>query len=204
MPSTRPWLLWGLLGAGAVAAGLFVGGSIAGQASTPAAALPAPVEDDPTAAALRAVRVLGSPEMYDASRRDQVLAEIADPALASRLTTGLSRAAGGLGIDDSGDSEAGTLVARLVPVGHRVVELSNAHAVVAVWSVGLLGVAGPTSAHPVQATWSTDTVTVSRIDGRWLVTDVAHQEGPAPVGTSQVPAPPSVLLKQVQDYGAIE
>lgn len=157
-------------------------------------------EEDPEAVAVRLLQQLGSVDAYDSERRSAVVDASVDPELARSLTTGLALAGRAIGLDERGRSEDGSLVARLVPAGSRVLERDADRAVIAVWTVGLLGVAGPTSPHPVVATWSTDTVTLRRDSGRWVVTALNHQDGPAPVGGAQVPAAPTELLRHLREH----
>lgn len=170
--------------------------------ATPLESAAVRIEEDPETVAVRLLQRLGSVDAYDGSRRGGVLAGAVDPELARSLATGLALAGTALGLDERGRTDDGSLVARLVPAGTRVVEQDADSAVVAVWTVGLLGVAGPMSPHPVVATWSTDTLTLRRESGRWVVTALVHDDGPAPVGGAQVPAAPTELLRHVREHQA--
>lgn len=176
------------------------------QAAAPAAPADRPPADElPTAqsavaAALDLVSVLGSTAMYDDRSRRAVLDRVAAESARAELDRGFRLAADALGLKPEGTAQGGDLVARVTPVGHRLDQFQGETAVVSVWTVGLLGVAGATSAQPVQASWSTETVTLTWLDGRWQWAGLVHAEGPAPVGSAQVPAPPSQLAQQVRDF----
>lgn len=183
----------------------FVLAALAGRVTStsaegPDASAPSPstvaVEDDAVRAAQSVVRRLGSRDMYDERSRLDLLAASLSPALFASTERAYLLVGETLGLRADGTSGDGALVARLVPVGHRVLQRRPDEVVVAVWTVGLLGVAGPTSPKPVQATWSTETLTMRRQAGRWVCTRLVHEDGPAPVAGAQVPAAPSLLLEQ--------
>lgn len=157
---------------------------------------------DPVSAALHVVRVLGSEAMYDPERRATALRDLGTSAAVTQVAAGFDRAALTLGLDDTGRSRDGELVARLVPVGQRLVSEDAGSAVVDVWAVGLLGVAGPTSAQPVQTSWSTERVSLVRSGSRWLWSAIERQDGPAPVGSAQPPASPTLLAEHAARFGA--
>ena len=104
-------------------------------------------------AALDILSLYGSTAMYDVSRRRELVGSTASAEvrgdLQAQLDVAFSLAARGLGVDAAGRSADGTLVARMIPAGHRVVSWSADRAVVAVWTTGLLGVAGSRSRNPV-------------------------------------------------------
>ena len=149
-------------------------------------------EQGAVAAALDILGLYGSPAMYDTVRRRELVARTAGAAvqddLQAQFDTAFALAARGLGIDRDGNPVEGTLVARAIPAGQRVVSYSPDRAVVAVWTTGLLGVAGAASRNPVQERWSTETVTLAWQDGAWRWLGLEHEDGPAPVGSPQVPA----------------
>jgi hypothetical protein len=152
-------------------------------------------------AALNHLRVVGSPDIFVPDRRELLLATAGVPEEArDRFAVGYDLAADALGLDDSGQPREGELVSRTVPVGHRLTEYDGHRAVVEVWAVGLLGVAGPTSTLPVQASWSTESITLEWDGNGWRWTALSHQDGPAPVGSAQVPAAPELLLRHVREF----
>lgn len=173
------------------------------QAEQPAAQVAPPqthVPDEAVAAALDLVAALGSEAMYDAEERGRVLQAVRAEGALGHVDEGFHRAAMTLGVDSSGRSPEGTLIARAVPLGYRVEVLTPTRAVVSVWSVALLGVAGDLSRQPVQATWSTEKVTLTLEDGRWRWSGLEHSDGPAPVSSIQVPAVGSVLARYASEF----
>jgi hypothetical protein len=161
-------------------------------------------QDGATAAAVGFLTAYGSPAMYDEQRRQQVVAEITDPSVRSEVQAQVDEAFGlaaqSLGLGENGQSADGQLVARTVPVGSRVVAFSPDTAVIAVWTTGLLGVAGLGSPYPVQESWSTETVTLNWTDAGWRWVSFEHADGPAPVGSAQVPADAETIARTAQQF----
>lgn len=160
------------------------------------------------AAALDDLAVYGSPAMYDASRRAALIAGMTSPSVEATLQrqvdAAFTQAGNVLGLDSSGRSAAGTLVARSVPVGTRAVSYDGSRAVVAVWQSGLLGVAGPASRNPVQESWSTETVTLDWVEGTWKWATLQHAEGPVPIGSAQVPASAEAIADAARRFGEVQ
>jgi hypothetical protein len=170
-----------------------------------AQAVPATAEQRNEAGAVRAalthLQVVGSADIFDPQRRERLLSSAGVPEEArERFAAGYDLAADALGLDEKGESTQGELVSRTVPVGHRLAQYDGERAVVEVWAVGLLGVAGPTSTLPVQASWSTETLTLEWGGSSWRWTALEHQDGPAPVGSAQVPAAQELILRQVREF----
>lgn len=161
-------------------------------------------EGGATAAAVGFLTAYGSPAMYDEQQRQQVVADITDPSVRSEVQAQVDEAFGlaaqSLGLDGNGQSADGQLVARTVPVGSRVVAFSPDTAVIAVWTTGLLGVAGLGSPYPVQESWSTETVTLNWTDDGWRWASFEHADGPAPVGSAQVPADAETIAQTAQRF----
>lgn len=161
-------------------------------------------EHGATAAAVGFLTAYGSPAMYDDQQRRQVVADITDPSVRSQVQAQVDEAFGlaaqSLGLDESGQSADGQLVARTIPVGSRVVAFSPDTAVIAVWATGLLGVAGLASPYPVQESWSTETVTLDWTDAGWRWVSFEHADGPAPVGSAQVPADAETIAGTAQQF----
>ena len=177
------------------------------HAAAPATPTTQQTEQGAVDAALGILALYGSTAMYDASgRRDLVgrtaAAEVED-ALQAQLDVAFALTARGLGIDARGRSADGTLVARMIPAGYRVVSWSLDRAVVAVWTTGLLGVAGARSRNPVQEHWSTETVTLVWEASEWRWVGLDHQDGPAPVGSPQVPAPADQIALAQRDFAEV-
>lgn len=188
------------------AASVLLGRAAASQDDLPAAPQPAAVAVAPAsrdeagavAAAVEYLSIYGSEVMFYAPARRAALSEIISDerreAVLQETDRAYALAARTLGVDASGQSPLGTLVARLVPVGVDVVDLEPSRATVSVWATSLLGVSGPGSTVPVQESWSTERVELVWEDDRWLWWDVTHADGPAPVGSTQVPADAAALL----------
>lgn len=158
-------------------------------------------EDGAVAAAHEVLRVFGSTRMYDSRERERVLPSLAgQTGAAAEVDRGFALAARTLGLDERGRSLDGELVSRLVPVGHRTISLDADRAEIAFWVVGLLGVAGETSPVPVMATWTTETLTLEWVDGRWVLTSMRQADGPAPIGSAQVPAPAADIARAARDF----
>lgn len=209
--SARTWLLLGTACLLAVAAGRAASqvwpptpvGQGAQEVAAPHRA-EARSQEGAVRAALAHVRLLGSPAMFDSERREVLLARAGVPREARKdFEDGYRLAADALGLGQNGAPVEGELVARTVPVGHRVSNYDGRQAVVQIWTVGLLGVAGATSTLPVQASWSTETITLEWQPEGWRWISLQHQEGPAPVGSAQVPAPPDLLLRHVEEFAEV-
>jgi hypothetical protein len=160
-----------------------------------------------TAAAVRFLTAYGSPAMYDAERRRKVVADITSPTVRSQVQAQVDEAFGlaaqNLGLDERGRSPDGQLVARAVPVGSRVVDFTEDTAVIAVWATALLGVAGLGSPYPVQESWSTETVTLEWTESGWRWVSFQHADGPAPIGSAQVPADAETIARAAQQFAEV-
>lgn len=176
-------------------------------AQQPAAGSSARSEAGATDAAVRFLILYGSPAMYDAEQRRRVIAQITAPSVRAQVheqvSSAFDLAARNLGLDDRGDSEKGQLVARTIPVGARVVTYTPDRAVVSVWTTGLLGVAGLGSSNPVQEVWSTETVTLDWTTGGWRWVSFEHEDGPAPIGSAQVPADADAIARAARDFAEV-
>ena len=164
-------------------------------------------EQGAVAAALEILVLYGSPEMYDPARRHELVDRTAAAAVRDQLQGQLDAAfaltARSLGVDDTGRSTSGMLVARAIPVGQRVVAYTPDRAVVAVWTTGLLGIAGASSRNPVQESWSTETVTLTWEGDAWRWLELQHLPGPAPVGSPQVPATSDQIASAHKDFAEV-
>jgi hypothetical protein len=160
-----------------------------------------------TAAAVEFLTAYGSSAMYDADLRRQIVADVTSPAVRTQTQTqvdaAFTLAARSLGLDSRGASPDGQLVARTIPVGARVVAYAPDRAVVAVWTTGLLGVAGLQSPNPVQESWSTETITLDWTPVGWRWASLEHADGPAPIGSAQVPADADAIARAARDFGAV-
>ena len=164
-------------------------------------------EQGAVAATLEILGLYGSPEMYDPARRHELVERTAASAVRDQLQGQLDAAfaltARSLGVDASGRSTSGTLVARTIPVGQRIVAYTPDRAVVAVWTTGLLGIAETSSRNPVQESWSTETVTLTWEGDAWRWLELQHLPGPAPVGSPQVPATSDQIASAHKDFAEV-
>lgn len=223
----RPRLVAGTLVLASVLVGCMVGSLVlrlsapnGGEVGTaPAAGQPitsAPVsgggsnvrtEAGARAAAIRFLTAYGSPAMYDADRRGEIVGDITSPSLRGQLQGQVDEAFGlaakNLGLDRRGTTPDGELVARTVPVGVRVLAYDRDQAVVEIWATGLLGIAGLASRNPVQETWSTETVALEWTPEGWRWAGLKHADGPAPIGSAQVPADADVIAQAARDFEAV-
>lgn len=187
-------------------------GPSAAAAAPPSAAAGDAVVGDRTeqgavAAAIEMLRLYGSPAMYIPAQRRYLVARTAAAEVREQLQGQLDAAfaltARSLGVDAAGASAQGTLVARAIPVGQRVASYSPDRAVVAVWTTGLLGIAGASSRNPVQESWSTETVTLTWEGDAWRWFGLKHVDGPAPIGSPQVPATFDEIASAQVDFAEV-
>ncbi|WP_377270557.1 hypothetical protein [Peterkaempfera sp. SMS 1(5)a] len=150
---------------------------------------------------------LGSADMFNTGARHSVIAAIAAPAAAnalqSRLDSAFSeRAATTYGLDEHGSAPAGlTFISRTIPIGTRTQEYSDSAARVAVWSNGLIGLAGQGSTQPVSENWFTLTLDLRWTGNDWKVADFRQQSGPAPVAGDQQAASADEIRSATEEYG---
>lgn len=153
--------------------------------------------EDPVTMAVRTAELLGSAAMYDREQRGSLLEGVAHPEATPEvalLQEGYDRVGDLLGLDRRGRPETGSTVARTAVLGAELVEQADEEATVELWTVGLLGVAAAGSAHPVQQTWSTETVELRRTTGGWRFAGLTSEQGPVPVGGGQLPSLQQALL----------
>lgn len=107
-----------------------------------------------------------------------------------------------VGLTESGAVPAGmTFVARIVPVGTKVVAYEDASATVEVWYTSLFGLAGTESTNPVTEAWYTNTFELSWLDGDWKVRDFEQTDGPVPVGRDQRASTAEEMAEASEQYG---
>ena len=128
------------------------------------------------AAAANYVVAMGSAPMAQTSTRHAIVGALADPQIAPSLVDQLDQAYAAtldrFGLDSQGRAPKGqTFVSRTLPVGVRADAVSQDTARVEVWSAGLIGFAGKSSAQPVASTWTTTTVSLRWADGDWKWVD---------------------------------
>src|SRR4029450_8960026 len=124
------------------------------------------------AAAANYVSAYGSEAMFSPTARAEIVKAIVARADQKKLTGALDQSFGlagqAYGLDSAGLPAKGLdLVARSVPVGVTVKSYSPTQAVVDVWAVSIIGLAGETSTRPISEAWNTAKVTLRWAEGEW-------------------------------------
>ncbi|CAL9505765.1 hypothetical protein SUDANB15_03510 [Streptomyces sp. enrichment culture] len=151
---------------------------------------------------------LGSAEMFDKSRRREIVTTVYAPDVAAARQADLDKAysssefLANIGLDKDGKAPAGqTFVSRVVPVGTKVTSSSPSAATVEVWYTSLFGLSGEGSTNPVIESWYTTTYQLKWVDNDWKVTDFQQKDGPVPVGRDQQASTADDMTKAVEEYG---
>ncbi|NUR57912.1 MAG: hypothetical protein HOV87_04300 [Catenulispora sp.] len=159
------------------------------------------------AAAANYFAAFASDAMVHPDSRHKLVQTIADPAIAAGLQKSLddafTRGLKGFGLDAQGTPPKGqTLVYRNVPIGVSMQSYAGQKAVVAVWGIGIAGLAGPGSTEPVTQTWNTLTTTLTWVGGDWRLNAFEQADGPTPVSTQQASIPAD-LQKAVEQFSRL-
>ncbi|MET7339688.1 hypothetical protein ACIOEZ_00045 [Streptomyces sp. NPDC087866] len=131
---------------------------------------------------------LGSIEMFDKVKRDEILNAVIAPSAVNGFQKTLDQAYSSslfenLGLNEDGSAPTGfTFISRTTPIGTKVTKSSTDRATVEVWCSGLIGLAGEGSTKPVTDGWFTITMELQWIDGDWKAVTHSQKDGPAPVG----------------------
>jgi hypothetical protein len=150
---------------------------------------------------------LGSTGMFNKDSRHTLLQLLYTPEAAVRLQDTMDQAystdfLATMGLDAAGNAPKGnTFVSRVIPVGTTVRQYSADSAKVAVWYVGLIGMAGSTSTDPVTSSWKTWTFDLRWSDGDWKIDSETQQDGPAPVPGDDKAATSDEISKAIEEYG---
>lgn len=159
-----------------------------------------------SAAANYAVQ-LGSADMFDKAKRDQILQNVIVPSRVSAIEGELDKAYTGafnknVGLNEDGTTPQGyTFVSRTTPIGTKSTAYSSEKSTVEVWCSGLLGLAGEKSTKPVTNSWFTITMNLEWTDGDWKIVTHSQKEGPAPVPGDDRASSSDDIAKAVQGYG---
>jgi hypothetical protein len=159
-------------------------------------------------AATNYVVELGGAAMFDADRRHALVRRVADPAVEPALQQQFDAAFGAVlatfGLDERGRPPRGlTFVSRVLPVGVQLLDYTGSSARVAVWTAGIVGLAGETSTRPVAEAWSTTTVTLRWTGGDWKWVTFTQQDGPTPVSGLQPPSNARDVADAVASFGEL-
>ncbi|SED24001.1 hypothetical protein SAMN04490357_4243 [Streptomyces misionensis] len=150
---------------------------------------------------------LGSTDMFKKDSRQRLLSLVYVPDVAARLQGEMDRSytadfLATMGLDANGNPPKGsTFVARVTPVGATVQTYTDNAAKVAVWYVGLIGMAGNGSTDPVTSTWKTWTFDLRWSDGDWKIAADTQKNGPSPVPGDDPAATSDQISKAIEEYG---
>ncbi|WP_225824701.1 hypothetical protein [Streptomyces naphthomycinicus] len=150
---------------------------------------------------------LGSTGMFNKDSRHSLLRLLYTAEAADRLQGPMDQAYSAdflakMGLDAGGNPPKGnTFVSRVTPIGTTVQQYTTDSAKVAVWYVGLIGMAGSTSTDPVTSSWKTWTFDLRWSDGDWKIESQTQQNGPAPVPGDDKAATSGEISKAVEEYG---
>ncbi|MDT9685221.1 hypothetical protein RND61_24620 [Streptomyces sp. TRM76323] len=131
---------------------------------------------------------LGSAEMFDRVKRDEILTAIITPSRLKHFQSTLDKAYSpsfyqNVGLKSDGTAPEGfTFVSRTAPIGTKIMSLNGGRATVEVWCAGLFGLAGEGSTKPVTNGWFTITMELEWVNNDWKAVSHSQKEGPAPVG----------------------
>ncbi|MBC7270029.1 MAG: hypothetical protein H5T76_15185, partial [Streptomyces sp.] len=121
---------------------------------------------------------LGSAEMFNKARRQEIVNTVYAPDVAAARQTDLDRAysseefLSNIGLDKNGAAPRGqTFVSRVVPVGTKITSFNTDKATVEVWYTSLFGLSGENSTNPVSESWYTTTYQLNWTNDDWKVTD---------------------------------
>ncbi|MEU2226021.1 hypothetical protein [Streptomyces sp. NPDC018347] len=150
---------------------------------------------------------LGSTGMFNKDGRHALLRLLYTTEAADRLQAPMDQAystelLAKMGLDAAGNPPKGdTFVSRVIPIGTTVRQYKADSAKVAVWYVGLIGMAGSGSTDPVTSSWKTWTFDLRWSDGDWKIDSQTQQNGPAPVPGDDRAATSDEISKAIDEYG---
>ncbi|PAZ13172.1 hypothetical protein CLM62_25015 [Streptomyces sp. SA15] len=151
---------------------------------------------------------LGSADMFNAARRQEIVNTVYAPDVAAARQADLDSAyssesfLSNIGLNKDGAAPQGqTFVSRVVPVGTKVTSFSASDAKVEVWYTSLFGLSGEGSTNPVSESWYTTTYELKWVDNDWKVADFQQKDGPVPVGRDQRASTADDMTKAVEEYG---
>ncbi|OIK05556.1 hypothetical protein [Streptomyces monashensis] len=150
---------------------------------------------------------LGSTGMFNRDSRHRLLSLLYTSQAVDRLQNAMDQAYSAdflakMGLDAAGNPPRGsTFVSRIVPVGATVLNYTDNGARVAIWYVGLIGMAGSSSTDPVTSSWKTWTFDLQWTGGDWKIASDSQKDGPAPVPGDDKAATSDEISKAIEQYG---
>ncbi|MFG2771788.1 hypothetical protein [Streptomyces sp. NPDC048350] len=151
---------------------------------------------------------LGSADMFNTARRNEIVNAVYAPAVADARRNDLDKAYSDkgfltrIGLQADGTAPNGlTFISRAIPVGSKIESYSNDRATVAVWYSSLFGLAGEGSQNPVSESWYTTTYRLEWVGGDWKVAAFDQKEGPVPVGRDQAASSAQEMADAVHQFG---
>ncbi|MDQ0386911.1 hypothetical protein ACFW4O_12125 [Streptomyces mutabilis] len=151
---------------------------------------------------------LGSADMFDKAKRQDIVNTVYAPDVAASRQADLEEAysspkfLSNIGLDKNGKAPAGqTFVSRVIPVGTKVTDSSADKATVEVWYTSLFGLSGGKSTNPVTESWYTTTYQLTWTGNDWKVVDFQQKDGPVPIGRDQRASAPDEMSKAVEEFG---
>lgn len=150
---------------------------------------------------------LGSADMFNKNRRDEILSTVITPSRVTDFERTLDEAYTPefnkkVGLNADGSTPQGyTFVSRTSPIGTKVTAFSANSATVEVWCSGLLGLAGQNSTNPVTSNWFTITMHLAWNSGDWKIVKHSQKDGPAPVPGDDRASSADEMARAVEEYG---
>jgi hypothetical protein len=150
---------------------------------------------------------LGSDGMFRQPTRHEIVRAVHAPASVDGLLGKLDAAYSAaffknVGLNEDGSTPEGlTFVSRTVPVGTKVVAISDEAATIEVWCTGLVGLAGEGSTKPVTETWFTITEKLKWTGNDWKIESSSQKEGPTPVNGDNRASTADEIAGAVAGYG---
>lgn len=150
---------------------------------------------------------LGSVEMFDKTKRDEILNSVIAPSAVDGFRTTLDQAYSAnlfknVGLNEDGSTPAGfNFISRTTPIGTKVSKSGSDQATVEVWCTGLIGLAGEGSTKPVTDGWFTITMELQWINNDWKAVTHSQKDGPAPVGSDTRASSAEEIAGAVNGFG---
>ncbi|MFD8551141.1 hypothetical protein ACFV08_06000 [Streptomyces fradiae] len=150
---------------------------------------------------------LGSAEMFDKAKRDEILRAVIAPSRLRHFQSTSDKAYSPsfyekVGLEPDGTAPEGfAFISRTAPIGTKISSLSGTRATASVWCAGLFGLAGEGSTKPVTNGWFTITMELEWVDGDWKLVNQSQVEGPAPVGGDTRASSAEEITEAVTGFG---